>query len=124
VYSNECGSCHVAYSASLLPGADWSRVIGALDHHYGVDASLDATALQSVARHLNATPIGAAQNAKSLPRITAQPWFRKEHDEVGAATFRSASVKSAANCSACHPGSERNDYERSIQMPGGRHHDD
>jgi hypothetical protein len=124
LYASECGSCHVAYPSSLLRRADWSRLIGSLDHHYGVDASLDVDTLQAIARHIGVTPV-AASNALAQPRITGQPWFRKEHDEVGESTFKSASVKSAGNCSACHPGAERGDFdEHSIRMPGGRRHDD
>jgi mono/diheme cytochrome c family protein len=124
VYASECGSCHVAYPTRLLRRADWSRVVGSLDRHYGVDASLDADSLQAVLRHTGANPVAASRNV-DLPRITTQPWFRKEHDELEAATFKSESVRSAANCSACHEGAERGEFdEHSIRMPGGRRHDD
>lgn len=124
VYAAECGGCHVAYPTSLLQRADWSRVVGSLDRHYGVDASLDADTLQAIIRHTGASPAAATTNA-ALPRITTQPWFRKEHDELGASTFQSASVRSAANCSACHLDAERGEFdEHSIRTPGGRRHDD
>jgi mono/diheme cytochrome c family protein len=124
LYASECGSCHVAYPASLLRRTDWSRVIGSLEHHYGVNASLDVDTLQAVARHIGVTPV-ATSIFVALPRITGQPWFRAEHDEVAASTFKSARVKSAGNCSACHPGAERGNFdEHSIRMPGGRRHDD
>ena len=46
MYADECGSCHVAFPARALPSAQWHRVLSDLEHHYGVDASLDpATAV-------------------------------------------------------------------------------
>lgn len=115
-YATECGGCHVAYPAKSLSRSDWSRVLGSLGRHYGVDASLDAGPLEAVALQLGARP-AASGTAAALPRITAQPWFREEHREVDA-WFRSRSVGSAANCSACHTGAERGDFdEHSIRMP-------
>jgi hypothetical protein len=91
-----------------------------LDRHFGTDASLDATAravLQSyLERHAGQrmTPDAAAE-----PRITATAWFRHEHDEVPARTWKDARVKSAANCTACHKGAEQGRYgEGEIVVPG------
>ena len=41
VYTQECGSCHLAFPSNLLPKASWQRVMNGLDKHYGSDASLD-----------------------------------------------------------------------------------
>ena len=38
----ECGSCHVAYPAQLLPATSWQRLMKGLDKHFGTDASVDA----------------------------------------------------------------------------------
>lgn len=114
----ECGSCHVAYPAKLLPRAAWGEVLGNLERHYGVDASLDEATLAAVSRQL-ASPTGkpAAPDA-ALPRITTAAWFRDEHDEVSAATWRRAAVKSAANCDACHPRAARGDFdEDQVSIP-------
>ena len=118
-YQAECGSCHTAYPARFLKPADWSRVLATLDAHYGTDATLDAVALDAVARHLGArTPSAHAPSATALPRITRSPWFVEEHDEIPAATFRSPAVHSAANCSACHAGADRGDFdEHSVRIP-------
>lgn len=107
----ECGSCHVAYPAKLLTRAAWGEVLGNLDRHYGVDASLDEATFAAVSRQL-ASPTGtpAAANA-ALPRITTAAWFRDEHDEVSSATWRRAAVRSAANCDACHPRAARGDFD-------------
>jgi mono/diheme cytochrome c family protein len=59
-----------------------------------------------------------------LPRITRSNWFVHEHDEIPAATFKSPAVRSAANCSACHTGADRGDFdEHSIRMPQGTRHE-
>lgn len=108
---SECGSCHVAYPAKLLPRAAWAHVLGTLDRHYGVDASLDDADLAAVARQF-AAPVGSpATTPAALPRITTAAWFRDEHDEVSPATWGRPAVKSAANCDACHSGAARGDFD-------------
>ena len=124
-YQEECGSCHTAYPARFLKPADWTTVLGTLDRHYGADATLDATAMGAVARHLG---VGAApahvSSATALPRITRSGWFVHEHDEISVATFKSPAVRTAANCSACHTGADRGDFdEHSIRMPQGTRHE-
>ncbi len=115
----ECGSCHVAFPANALRSNDWSRILAALDRHYGVDASLDARDLVAVAAYLQAQP-GAERSGggATLPRITTSRWFREEHDEVSSSTWQRPDVKSAANCAACHPGAESGRFdEDSIRIP-------
>lgn len=124
-YQEECGSCHMAYPARFLKPADWATVLGTLDRHYGADATLDATAAGAVARHLGVGSLPAnVPAAAALPRITRSSWFVHEHDEISAATFKSPAVRSAANCSACHTGADRGDFdEHSIRMPQGTRHE-
>jgi Dihaem cytochrome c. len=118
-YAAECGSCHVAYPARLLDQRQWGRVLGDLEHHYGVDATLDDdAALHAVARTLGVPAALTVSGKAALPRITTQPWFVDEHDEVGPATFRSSKVRSAANCSACHVGAEQGNFdEDAVRIP-------
>lgn len=126
VFVEECGACHVAYPGNLMKPADWSQVLGRLDRHYGVDASLDPQALAAVASHLRAAmPVSSAgEQASPLPRITTYRWFREEHDDVSSRAWSSPAVRSASNCSACHPGAERGRFdEHSIRVPGEVHHD-
>lgn len=124
-YQDECGSCHTAFPARFLKPAEWTTVLGTLDRHYGADAMLDAAAVGAVARHLGVgTPPAQVSPTTDLPRITRSSWFLREHDEISAATFKSPAVRSAANCSACHTGADRGDFdERSIRMPQGTRHD-
>jgi nitrate/TMAO reductase-like tetraheme cytochrome c subunit len=117
-YRDECGSCHVAYPARMLSTPEWGQVLGHLDRHYGVDASLDQESATKIARHLQAQPSRGARGATALPRITTQQWFRHEHDEVGSRVFQSPAVKSPSNCTACHLAAERGDFnEHSVRIP-------
>ncbi len=119
-YQQECGSCHTAYSPALLPAASWGRIMGNLSQHFGSDASLDATTLKELSAWLNAHAGGYKRRHEEPPqdRITRSAWFVREHDEVSAATWKLAAVKSAANCGACHTQADTGDFrERNIRIP-------
>lgn len=192
-YQRECGDCHVAYPPRLLPAADWRRIVGTLDRHFGVDASLDAATSASIAAWLesnagrargggehedeeggheggrgserdhereatprlprsasptstaiptstpapalaaaqpraaspgttvaagkSAVPV-AAQPQPPLPRISTSPWFRREHDEIAASTWKRPAIGSAARCEACHTDAAQGRFsERAIRIP-------
>lgn len=118
-YKAECGSCHVAYPPKRLPAASWQQLMARLDRHFGSDASLDAKAQDEISRYLAANAGRRDAPPGAEPRITETRWFRKEHDkEVPAALWKSAAVKSAANCAACHTRADDGDYsERTLHLP-------
>ena len=118
-YKAECASCHVAYPPKLLPAESWQQVMARLDRHFGTDASLNAKAQEEISRYLAANAGRRDAPPGAEPRITETRWFRKEHDkEVPAALWKSAAVKSAANCGACHTRADDGDYsERSLRLP-------
>jgi len=118
-YTQECGACHLAYPAWLLPATSWQRVMDSLARHYGTDASLDAAQAQRLSAWLQAN---AATGKRAVPppedRITRAAWFQREHDEVPAATWALPAVKSRAQCAACHTQAEQGDFsERHIRLP-------
>ncbi len=115
----ECGSCHIAYPPQLLPPANWRKLMAGLNDHFGTDASLDAKTADSITRFLEANASTKRIHAsESTLRITETAWFRKEHDEVPARTWKNPAVKSAANCAACHTRAEQGDYsERTLRVP-------
>ena len=41
-YADNCGSCHTAYSALLLPSGSWKRLMGDLPNHFDAAVELDA----------------------------------------------------------------------------------
>ena len=57
-------------------------------------------------------------SGKPLLRITETARFEKKHREIAPATWKRASIKSPANCGACHTQTAAGDYsERSITIP-------
>lgn len=119
-YQQECAACHLAYPPGLLPKASWSRVMGGLSKHYGVDASLDAATTAELSAWLQAHA-GTDRRAREAPpedRITRSAWFIREHDEVPAATWKRPAIKSPSNCSACHTGAEQGNFnEHDVRIP-------
>jgi nitrate/TMAO reductase-like tetraheme cytochrome c subunit len=119
-WQEECGSCHLAYPPQLLPAANWRSMMSRLDKHFGADATLDAATAAGITTFLeNNAGSGkrAAVDAGTL-RITETPWFRREHREVEASAWKKSSIKTPANCGACHTTAERGDFgERNIRIP-------
>ena len=121
-FSAECASCHVAYPPGLLPAASWQRMMGSLDKHYGSDASLDAATTRQISEWLQANAGTYRRVSESPPqdRITRSAWFERKHRQIEPATWKLASVKSAANCGACHTGADRGLYDDdNIKLPAG-----
>ncbi len=120
VYTQECGSCHLAFPPNLLPKASWQRVMNGLDKHYASDASLDAATQKQIDTWLQ-TYGGQGKRAREEPpqdRITRSAWFERKHRGVSAATFKPASIKSPANCTACHRDAAQGDFEEDrVRIP-------
>jgi len=112
-YTQECGSCHIAYPPGLLPARSWQRLMTGLDAHFGSDASIDAAATQQLSQWLQAHAATSRKRRAEPPqdRITRADWFARKHRRVDRAVWAHPSVKSAANCAACHPGAERGDFD-------------
>ena len=119
-HQQECSSCHVAYPPGLLPAASWGRIMGGLNKHYGTDASLDDASTREIGAWLKAHA-GSGRNGGEEPaqdRISKANWFVRQHDEVSANTWKRASIGSAANCSACHAGAAKGDFnEHAVRIP-------
>lgn len=114
----ECGSCHLPYPPRLLPSASWRTLMARLDRHYGTDASLDPQAATEIGRLLSQYAGSGSAPAGEEPRITETIWFRNEHRKVRAALWSGPSVRSPANCAACHLEAERGEYsERTLRVP-------
>ena len=119
-YVQECAACHVAFPVGLLPATSWKRLMANLPQHFGTDASLDPATTQTLTTWLVANA-GTGRRVSEAPaedRITRGAWFVREHGEVGAAVWKRASIKSPANCGACHGGAAEGRYgEREIRIP-------
>lgn len=114
-YTQECASCHMAYPPGLLPASSWRRMMGGLERHYGSDASLDAATVKELSTWLQANAGGDRRGrtdaAPPEDRITRTRWFIRAHREIAPGVYQRPSIKSAANCMACHAGAERGDFD-------------
>jgi mono/diheme cytochrome c family protein len=121
-YTAECASCHTAYPPGMLPAASWQRIMSGLDQHYGTDAALDAATVQQLSGWLK-THAGTYKRVAEAPpqdRITRSAWFVRKHDDIAPAVWKRPSVKSAANCAACHTGADQGQFDDDhLRMPAG-----
>jgi mono/diheme cytochrome c family protein len=121
-YQQECAACHIAYPPGMLPAASWMRMLGALDQHYGTNATLDAASVREIGVWLQGHA-GTYKRVSEEPpqdRITRSQWFVRKHHEVDPQIWKQAAVKSAANCVACHSAAEKGSFRESeIQFPKG-----
>jgi mono/diheme cytochrome c family protein len=119
-WQQECSSCHIAYAPGLLPAESWRRVMAGLDQHFGTDASLTPTESREITDFLVRYGTNRWSGAAAPIRITETSGFVREHrgDEVPAGAFKRASVKSAANCQACHSAAANGDFnEHGVRIP-------
>jgi hypothetical protein len=123
VVKEECGSCHLAFPPSMLPARSWERMMADLKNHFGDDASLDAATVARVTRYHvdNAADAGGRRYGHKLLRgvapesrplrITELPKWVREHREVEDWEWRDKTVRTKANCAACHADAERGYYD-------------
>lgn len=129
-WREECGSCHVPYYPALLPSRSWERVMAEQGTHFGTDLGLDAATstailgfLQTHSAEKHATEAGYKIDRSLQPhavplRITETPYWRKKHEDIQESTWKSAKVKSKANCDACHSDAKAGTFEDgAMQIP-------
>ena len=121
-YLAECAACHIAYPAGMLPAPSWQRIMGGLGKHYGTDASLDAASVKQLSDWLQ-TNAGTYKRVSEVPpedRITRSAWFVRKHRELAPSVWGLPSVKSAANCAACHSGADKGFFDDdNLIVPAG-----
>ena len=121
-YTQECGACHTAYPPGLLPARSWRRVMDGLSRHYGTDASLDAKTVQQLDTWLQAHAGTYKRVAEEPPqdRLTRSAWFERKHRQIEPAVWQLPSVKSAANCAACHGDADSGRFDDdALRQPEG-----
>ena len=120
IFTAECTSCHIGYAPALTGEASWRAIMAGLDKHFGVDASIDDRARQTITAWLLAHASKDSRYAKPSAdfRISTSAWFVRQHEEVGSKVWKRASIKSAANCGACHSGAARGDFDEDrVKIP-------
>ncbi|QWE01487.1 diheme cytochrome c [Polynucleobacter sp. JS-Mosq-20-D10] len=119
-YEAECASCHMAYPPALLSQQSWKNVMSSLSKHFGTDASLDSKTQNDITIWLlkNATTRQKYSETAPENRITKTSWFIRKHDEVRSEVWKRASIKSPANCGACHIDAANGVFsEKNIKIP-------
>ncbi len=133
LYVEECGSCHMAYPAMLLPGRSWQKIMAGLDDHFGDNAELDAPTRQQIEEHLvrESERVSYQKLFRNLgdatpKRVTELPYFVHEHDEIPARFVTgNERVKSLSQCNTCHRDAEGGRFdEDDVVIPGFGRWDD
>lgn len=123
-WQTECGSCHMAFPPQLLTAENWRQMMQGLDRHFGANATLEAKENAEILAFLERHAARNGSHSAKTLRITDTAWFHREHREVSNSDWSHRTVKSRANCTACHVTAERGDWsEHSIRMPDGRRWD-
>lgn len=131
LYIKECGSCHFAYQAGLLPSSSWNKIMSNLGNHYNNDASISATNLQTLTKYLNDNSAEKNMQYKRSNRIVSSlasgqipdsisttPYIIKKHSEIRKNLITQPEVKGLFNCIACHKTADKGNYgERDINIP-------
>lgn len=129
-WREECGSCHLAFHPNLLPVRSWQKLMAEQDKHFGTDLALDDATRAAVLEFLvnNAAEKSNREAAFKINRsvkaevtplsITETPYWIDKHREIADPVWRSAKVKSKANCAACHLDAEAGTFEdAAMQLP-------
>lgn len=130
-YREQCGACHFAYPAGLLPAASWQQLMTSLDDHFGDNAELSAEVTTELTDYLTAhaadseaavgRSVAFARSSEGVPlRISETAYFRREHRELPRwAVQENAEVGSFSRCDACHTRADAGSFnEHDVVIPG------
>lgn len=121
-YAQECAACHTAYPPGMLPKQSWQRIMTGLDKHFGTDATIDDATVKQLSAWLQ-THGGTYKRVADVPpndRITQSTWFVRKHRAIEPSVWKLPSVKSAANCAACHTSADKGIFDDdNLQLPVG-----
>lgn len=131
LYVEECGSCHLAYPPQLLGARNWQALMSGLDDHFGENAELGALERTQIQDYLNqhAADNSSYQNSRYQDRsgvtgdnlrITQQPFFIREHDEVPERLVTgNEKIGSFSQCDSCHGNAAKGSFdEDEVNIPG------
>jgi Dihaem cytochrome c len=117
-WHTECSGCHDAYAPGLLPAASWQKIMSGLDKHFGTDASLAPQETEKIAAFLEKHASNRWGSNATPMRITESQWWISKHDEVRRAVWDRPSIKSRSNCSTCHQGADKGDFDEDrVRIP-------
>ena len=132
VYNDECGSCHMAYPAGLLPARSWDKLMSGLEDHFGDNAELTAETHKVISDYLRdhsadhqpsrlSRKFSRGIDKNSTPeRITDLAYFKHQHDEIPPRLVTgNTKVNSFSQCNSCHKGASKGVFdEDDVNIPG------
>ena len=110
----------MAYPPGLLSEKSWQNVMSGLSKHFGTDASIDQKDQIEITNWLKKNAATRQKYSELAPenRITKTSWFIRKHDEIKADVWRRPSIKSPANCGACHTNAAEGIFsEKNVAIP-------
>ena len=119
IYEKECGSCHFAYPAGLLPSSSWNKMMSNLDKHFGDDATVDEKTFQTLSSYLNENSAEKSMQYKRSRKIvenlngvipdsiSKMPYMKKKHEDIKEYLITQKEVKGMFNCTACHQNAKK-----------------
>ena len=120
----ECGACHMAYPAGMLPARSWAAIMAGLKDHFGENAELDAEMTRRIGDYLAANAADARrarfdasrglQQSTAPLRITETRWWLRKHEKKGRVapeTLKRRGAKLKSDCVACHADAARGSFD-------------
>ena len=130
IYEKECGSCHFAYQAGLLPSNSWNKMMSNLSDHFGDDASVDEKTFQTLSSYLNENSAEKSMQYKrsrkivenlngTIPdSISKMPYMKKKHEDIKENLITQKEVKGMFNCTACHQNAKKGIFsDNDVKIP-------
>ena len=118
----ECGACHFAYPASMLPRASWTKIMSGLENHFGEDASLEPEEIHDITAYLVskaadtkpqfARYLRGIDPRKPPVRITETEFWIGKHFAISKEYLQSGLAGLKAVCTVCHLRAEDGYYEK------------
>lgn len=119
-YALNCGACHMAYPAPLLPARSWTAIMGGLSSHFGATVAVNETDEPVIRQYLaaNAADTGSSRlggqimtgiGAATPERITELPYIRHAHEELG------QMPDTLRDCASCHDNAAVEGFRHSAQ---------
>ena len=130
LYVEECGACHYAYPAGMLPANSWTRIMSGLEDHFGDNAETDEETASYVSNYLvenaltpgqSSTWSGLLRNMPNEPplRITELPGFIQMHEpELELIEGLDMGMEFFSPCEDCHRQAEQGLFDKELLSSG------
>ena len=137
IYVDECGSCHMAFPATLLPTESWQKIMLGLAEHFDENAELDNETGIYLSNYLQHNALKRNEISRfsrmlrnigdmAPLRISELPYFISEHNEIPKKmVVDNVEVGSFSKCESCHKDATEGVFdEHQINIPGFGRWDD